>query len=165
MRYHSNYSRVIKETGQKLKMTLVWCSKCKKRHSLQPVFLLPQKHYRGNEIESVAIDSGTLSAEEIGTDVTGQPDIIVTLHHGLNLAVRHPAPPTIWLPTLALVLLCMDRAAIAVLFLMYAWFQKNHSQNAEILVRFKRKIAMPSGASTFAPDIYVRSPAYFCRSR
>jgi len=56
-------------------------------------FLLPQKHYRGNEIESVAIDSGTLSADEIGTDVTGQPDIIIERSHGVNLAVQRPTPP------------------------------------------------------------------------
>ena len=70
MRYHSNYIRTIKETGQKLRITVVWCSKCRKWHSLQPDFLLPHKHYGGNEIESVIIDSGTLSVDEIDTEAS-----------------------------------------------------------------------------------------------
>jgi len=70
MQYHSNYIRTIKETGEKLKITVVWCSWCKKWHSLQPDFLLPHKHYSGNEIESVIIDSGTLSAAEIDTEAS-----------------------------------------------------------------------------------------------
>jgi hypothetical protein len=37
---------------------------------LLPDFLLPRKHYSGNEIESVIIDSGTLSAEEIETEAS-----------------------------------------------------------------------------------------------
>ena len=68
MRYHSNYIRTIKETGQKLRITVVWCSRCEKWHSLQPDFLLPHKHYGGNEIESVIIDSVALHADEIDTE-------------------------------------------------------------------------------------------------
>jgi len=70
LRYHSRYTRVIKETGQELEITMVWCRKCKKWHSLQPDFLLPQKHYSGNEVESVVIDGGTLPADEIDTEAS-----------------------------------------------------------------------------------------------
>jgi len=70
MRYHSSYIRSIKETGQKLKIIIVWCSKCEKWHSLYPDFLLVYKHYGGNEIESVIIDSETLAVEEIDTDAS-----------------------------------------------------------------------------------------------
>ena len=57
MRRHSKYDRGIKETGEELTITVVWCRKCKKWHALLPDFLLPHKHYSGNEIESVIIDS------------------------------------------------------------------------------------------------------------
>ena len=59
MLYHSNYNRNIKETGEKLTIIMVWCRPCDNWHSLQPDFLLPHKHYSGNEIESVIIDSAT----------------------------------------------------------------------------------------------------------
>jgi len=59
MKRHSRYTREIAETGQEIEITVVWCRKCKKWHSLQPDFLLPHKHYSGNEIESVVIDSAT----------------------------------------------------------------------------------------------------------
>jgi len=70
MRYHSSYVRAIKETGQKLRITVAWCSACEKWHALLPDFLLPRKHYSGNEIEGVIIDSGTLSADEIDTEAS-----------------------------------------------------------------------------------------------
>ena len=54
---HSKYTRGIKETGQKIKIIIVWCSKCEIWHALLPDFLLRNKHYSGNEIESVIIDS------------------------------------------------------------------------------------------------------------
>jgi hypothetical protein len=57
MRRHSSYERGIRETMEKLTITIVWCSKCKKWQALLPDFLLPHKHYSGNEIESVIIDS------------------------------------------------------------------------------------------------------------
>ena len=59
MAIHSYYKRKIKETGKKIKITIVWCSKCKKWHALLPDFLLAYKHYSGNEVESVIIDSAT----------------------------------------------------------------------------------------------------------
>jgi hypothetical protein len=37
-------------------------------HALLPDFLLPRKHYSGNEIESVLIDSATVPAGEIETE-------------------------------------------------------------------------------------------------
>ena len=58
MRRHSTYDREVKETGEVITITVVWCRKCEKWHSLLPDFLLPNKHYSGNEIESVIIDSG-----------------------------------------------------------------------------------------------------------
>ena len=70
MTRHSSYERGKKETGEKLTIMIVWCSKCKKWHSLQPDFMLPQKHYSGNEIEGVVIDSGTISADEIDTEAS-----------------------------------------------------------------------------------------------
>jgi hypothetical protein len=59
MRRHSSYPRRIKESGQIIEITVVWCRKCKEWHSLLPDFLLPYKQYGGNEIESVIIDSAT----------------------------------------------------------------------------------------------------------
>ena len=56
MRCHSHYDRWIKETGERLTITMVWCRKCEEWHSLLPDFLLPHKHYSGNEIEGVIID-------------------------------------------------------------------------------------------------------------
>ena len=67
---HSNYDRGIKETGQKLTITMVWCKACEKFHALLPDFLLPRKHYSGNEIESVLIDSGSLPVKEIDTEAS-----------------------------------------------------------------------------------------------
>ena len=59
MLYHSNYSRNIKETGEELTIIMVGCRACDNWHSLQPDFLLPHKHYSGNEIENVIIESAT----------------------------------------------------------------------------------------------------------
>jgi hypothetical protein len=56
---HSSYGRGIKETGERIAITMVWCRACEIWHSLLPEFLLPHKHYSGNEIESVIIDSAT----------------------------------------------------------------------------------------------------------
>jgi hypothetical protein len=49
---------------------MVWCRKCRKWHALLPDFLLPNKHYSGNEIESVLIDSGTTAINEIETEAS-----------------------------------------------------------------------------------------------
>ena len=54
---HSSYERGIKESGEKIKIIMVWCDDCNHGHALLPDFLLPHKHYSGNEIESVMIDS------------------------------------------------------------------------------------------------------------
>jgi hypothetical protein len=67
MELHSSYVRGIKETGIKIRIYIVWCSKCKKWHALLPDFLLPHKHDSGNEIEAVIIDSATESPNEIDT--------------------------------------------------------------------------------------------------
>jgi len=56
--------------GEKLRITVVWCRKCKKWHSLLPDFLLPNKHYSGNEVESVIIDSGSQAIDEIDTEAS-----------------------------------------------------------------------------------------------
>jgi len=57
MARHSSYGRWIKETKERITIIMVWCRKCRKWHALLPDFLLPNKQYSGNEIESVIIDS------------------------------------------------------------------------------------------------------------
>jgi hypothetical protein len=70
MARHSCYERKIKETGQKISITVAWCSKCKIWHALRPDFLLSNKHYSGNEIESVIIDSATTPVSQIETEAS-----------------------------------------------------------------------------------------------
>ena len=70
MSRHSSYERGIKETGQRIMVTVVWCSKCKVWHALLPDFLLPNKHYSGNEIESVIIDSASNPVLQIETEAS-----------------------------------------------------------------------------------------------
>jgi hypothetical protein len=70
MSYHSSYNRGIKETGQIITITMVWCGKCRNWHALLPDFLLPNKHYSGNEIESVIIDSVSLPVNQIDTEAS-----------------------------------------------------------------------------------------------
>jgi hypothetical protein len=67
MRCHSSYVRSIRETGEKITIIVVWCSKCKEWHALLPDFLLQNKHYSGNEIESVIIDSAMEAVNCIDT--------------------------------------------------------------------------------------------------
>jgi len=67
MAVHSSYPRGIKETGEKIRITMVWCSKCREWHAVLPDFLLPNKHYSANEIEGVIIDGETTQTEEIET--------------------------------------------------------------------------------------------------
>ena len=67
IRRHSSYDRNVCETGDKLEITVVWCRKCKIWHALLPDFLLQNKHYSGNEIESVIIDSESTPAIQIDT--------------------------------------------------------------------------------------------------
>ena len=69
-RRHSKYERSIRETGQKLIITMVWCKKCKNWHALLPDFLLPHKQYSGNEIESVIIDSTFVPINHIETQAS-----------------------------------------------------------------------------------------------
>ena len=70
MKYHSRYTRGIKETEQKIAIVMVWCESCKKWHALLPDFLLPYKHYSGNEIESVFIDSTSMPVNQIETEAS-----------------------------------------------------------------------------------------------
>jgi len=70
MKRHSHYKREIKETGQEITIIMVWCRACRKWHSLLPDFLLHRKHYSGNEIESVIIDSETVPVNEIETEAS-----------------------------------------------------------------------------------------------
>lgn len=67
MTKHSSYTRSIKETGEEIEITMVWCRGCNGWHALLPDFLLPNKHYSGNEIEGVIIDSATEPAILIET--------------------------------------------------------------------------------------------------
>jgi hypothetical protein len=64
---HSKYKRSIKETGEEIEITVTYCENCNAWHALLPDFLLPYKHYSGNEIESVIIDSAAQSTKEIET--------------------------------------------------------------------------------------------------
>ena len=59
MSKHSEYTRGIKETGQQINITMVWCKKCRIWDAILPDFLLERKHYSANEIESVIIESAT----------------------------------------------------------------------------------------------------------
>jgi hypothetical protein len=70
MARYSSYERGIKETEQRIIITIVWCSKCKIWHALLPDFLLPNKHYSGNEIESVIIDRAALPVSKIETEAS-----------------------------------------------------------------------------------------------
>ena len=70
MSIHSHYKRVIKETGELIAITIVWCSTCRKWHALLPDFLLPHKHYSGNEVEGVIIDSATEAVSQIETSAS-----------------------------------------------------------------------------------------------
>jgi hypothetical protein len=67
---HSAYQRGVKETGQKISITIARCKKCGGFHALLPDFLLPHKQYSGNEVESVIIDSGTLPVSQIETEAS-----------------------------------------------------------------------------------------------
>jgi len=67
MRRHSSYTRGIKETGEKLEITLVHCRDCVNFHALLPDFILPHKQYGANEIEGVVIDGQTLPVTQIDT--------------------------------------------------------------------------------------------------
>ena len=89
MARHSSYERGIKETGQKITITMVWCSKCKISHAVLPDFLLPNKHYSGNEIENVIIESATVPANQIETEasVTTVRRWIVQISEGIVRAV------------------------------------------------------------------------------
>ena len=70
MSVHSSYPRWIKETGEKITITMVWCSKCRKWHALLPDFLLPHKQYSADEIEGVIIDGGTIPVSRIDTEAS-----------------------------------------------------------------------------------------------
>ena len=70
MSRHSSYVRGIRETGEEITIIMVWCGKCRNWHALLPDFLLPRKHYSGNEIESVIIDSATESVSRIDTEAS-----------------------------------------------------------------------------------------------
>jgi len=67
---NSSYVREIKETGEQIRIKIVWCKECRNWHALLPDFLLPRKHYSGNEIESVIIDSATISESDIDTEAS-----------------------------------------------------------------------------------------------
>jgi hypothetical protein len=67
MKVHSYYCREIKETGEWITIAMVWCEACREWHALLPDFLLQNKHYSGNEVESVVIDSATETVERIET--------------------------------------------------------------------------------------------------
>ena len=70
MKAHSSYERGKKETGERLAITIIRCKQCNKGHALLPDFILPRKHYSGNEIESVIIDSATTSVDKIETEAS-----------------------------------------------------------------------------------------------
>jgi hypothetical protein len=67
MTVHSHYERGIKETGERITITIVWCERCGEYHALLPDFLLPHKHYSGNEVEYVIIEGATEPVKLIDT--------------------------------------------------------------------------------------------------
>jgi hypothetical protein len=67
MAIHSHYERGIKETGEWITITIVWCERCGEYHALLPDFLLPHKHYSGNEVEYVIIECATEPVDRIDT--------------------------------------------------------------------------------------------------
>jgi hypothetical protein len=70
MNRHSSYKRCVKETGETLAIIIIRCKPCNKGHALLPDFMLPRKHYSGNEIESVLIDSASVPVCEIETEAS-----------------------------------------------------------------------------------------------
>jgi len=70
LKRHSKYIRTIKETGEEITIIMVWCSVCRKWHALLPDFLLANKHYSGNEIEEVIIESSTVAVNQIDTEAS-----------------------------------------------------------------------------------------------
>jgi len=70
MSRHSSYARGIREARRKITITVVWCRECEVWHALLPDFLLPRKHYSGNEIESVIIDSASTPVSQIETEAS-----------------------------------------------------------------------------------------------
>jgi len=70
MKRHSSYTRGIKETGEELPIIIIRCKPCRNGHALLPDFLLPRKHYSGNEIESVLIDGAAMPVDEIETEAS-----------------------------------------------------------------------------------------------
>jgi hypothetical protein len=70
MKRHSDYKRSIKETGEQITITMIWCRACSKWRALLPDFMLPGKHYSGNEIEGVLIDSATEASKMIETEAS-----------------------------------------------------------------------------------------------
>jgi hypothetical protein len=70
MTIHSHYVRKIKETGEAIRITMVWCRKCKAWHALLPDFIQPYKHYSGNEVEAVIIDSATEPVNRIESEAS-----------------------------------------------------------------------------------------------
>jgi hypothetical protein len=70
MSRHSVYERGIKETGERISITMIWCRACRKWHALIPDFLLPCRHYSGDEVESVLIDSATEASKMIETEAS-----------------------------------------------------------------------------------------------
>jgi hypothetical protein len=70
MAIHSHYGRGKKGTEARLTITMVWCNECRVWHALLPDFLLANKHYSGNEVESVIIDSATEPARRIETEAS-----------------------------------------------------------------------------------------------
>ena len=55
--FHSTYTRTIKETGEKAVIHILICHKCGYSTSVLPDFLLPNKHYSANEVESVIMQA------------------------------------------------------------------------------------------------------------
>jgi len=57
MAFHDTYPRTIKETGEKIDIQRLICYECRSTIAILPDFLLPNKHYSANEIESVILQS------------------------------------------------------------------------------------------------------------
>jgi hypothetical protein len=60
-RLNTSYERHVKETGETLRIQVVYCKSCKEYHALLPDFISPYKQYSAAEIEKVVTDRSRVS--------------------------------------------------------------------------------------------------------
>ena len=80
MAFHDTYTRKIKETGDKVVIHILICHTCRKTSAVLPDFLLPNKHYSANEIESVIMQA----ADGVGVYDIDTPASVPTIRRWLG---------------------------------------------------------------------------------